>query len=132
MFVFSLDKYLKVELLDHIVVSSLVFREAFILLSTVAAPLCPQQCTGFSFLHILPNTCYFLRILFIYFLEKGKGREKKRERERNMDQLPLTCLQPGTWPTNLACALIGNRTSILLVCRVTLNPVSYTSQGNTC
>ena len=35
----------------------------------------------------------------------------------------------GTWPTTQACALTGNRTSDPLVCRLALNPLSYTSQG---
>ena len=30
--------------------------------------------------------------------------------KRNMDRLPLTCPQLGTWPTTQACALTGNRT----------------------
>ena len=35
----------------------------------------------------------------------------------------------GAWPTTQACALTGNRTSDLLLCRPALNPLSYTSQG---
>ena len=37
--------------------------------------------------------------------------------------------QPGTWPTTQACALTGNRTHDLPVCRLALNPLSHTSQG---
>ena len=68
---------------------------------------------------------------FIYlFLERGEGREKEREKNIDADQLPLIYPQPGTWPTTQACALTGNRTSDLSVCRPVLNPVSHTSQGS--
>ena len=36
----------------------------------------------------------------------------------------------GTWPTTQACALSGNRTGDLLVCRLVPNPLSYTSQDS--
>ena len=49
--------------------------------------------------------------------------------ERNIDQLPLTSLQLGTWPVTQACALSRNRTSNRLVHRMALNPLSHTSQG---
>ena len=65
---------------------------------------------------------------FYLFLERGEGREKDRERNISV-WLPLTCPQLGTWPTTQACALSGNRTGDLLVCRLTLNPLSHTSQG---
>ena len=39
-------------------------------------------------------------------------------------------LPPGTWPTTQACALTGNQTGDLLVCRPALNPLSHTSQGD--
>ena len=35
---------------------------------------------------------FFKIYLFIYF------REREKEMERNIDPLPLTCPQPGTWP----------------------------------
>ena len=43
--------------------------------------------------------------------------------------LPLARPLPGTIPATQACALTGNRTSDLLVCRLVLNPLSHTSQG---
>ncbi|KAF6095131.1 hypothetical protein HJG60_012098 [Phyllostomus discolor] len=43
--------------------------------------------------------------------------------ERNIYQLLLACPQLGTWPTTQACALIGNGTSDLSVCRPVLNPL---------
>ena len=49
--------------------------------------------------------------------------------ERSISRLPLTHLQMGPWPATQACALAGNRTSKLLVCRLGLNPLSHTSQG---
>ena len=39
---------------------------------------------------------------FCFFLDRGKGRRKERDTsmfERNIDQLPLTSPQPGTWST---------------------------------
>ena len=48
--------------------------------------------------------------------------------ERNIHPLPLTCPQWGTWPATQACALTGNRTGDLLVCRPAHNPLSHTSQ----
>ena len=71
---------------------------------------------------------------FIYFQrEEKEGRKRWRETsfcERNMDGLPLVCSQMGTWPTTHACALTGNQTSDLLVCRLVLNPLSHSSQGD--
>ena len=70
---------------------------------------------------------------FIYLLlERGGGRERGRETsmcERYIDQLPLTFPQLETWPATQACALTGNQTSDLSVCRPVLNPLSHTSQG---
>ena len=43
--------------------------------------------------------------------------------------LPLTRPLLGTWPTTLACALTGSRTSDPLVPRLALNPLSHTSEG---
>ena len=46
-----------------------------------------------------------------------------------MDQFPLTRPHPWTWPATQACALTGNGTDNLSVCRLVLNPLSHTSQG---
>ena len=50
--------------------------------------------------------------LFIYFLDRGDGREKERERnircERQVNLLLLECPLLGTWPETQACALTGN------------------------
>ena len=74
----------------------------------------PEQCQKYN----------LLKNLFIYlFLEKGE------RRERNTDWLPLAYPQPGAWPTTQACALTGNKTSDLLVCRSVLNALSHTIQG---
>ena len=43
--------------------------------------------------------------------------------------LPLVCPLLGTWPATQACALTGNQTGNLLVCRLALDPLSHTSQG---
>ena len=50
--------------------------------------------------------------------------------ERDIHRLPLARSHLGSWPTNQACALTGNRTSDLLVCWLALNPMSHTSQGS--
>ena len=78
----------------------------------------------------IPNLeiSFFFKILFIYFEREGKG-GRKRGRETSMcgclSRTPLL----GTWPNTQACALTRNRTGNLLVCRPTLNPLSYTNQG---
>ena len=67
------------------------------------------------------------RILIYLFLDRGEGKEKYREEHHCVvaSWVPLL----GTWPAIEACALIGNWTSHPLVCRLTLNPLSHTSQG---
>ena len=59
---------------------------------------------------------------FIYlFLEKG--REEEGEKHQCVAASPVH-------PTGgLACVLSGNRISDPLVCRLVLNPLSHTSQG---
>ena len=62
MFLFSLDKYSEVELLDHMEVLFLIFYGPFILVSTVAASIYipTNRARGFPFLHILTKTRYCL------------------------------------------------------------------------
>ena len=67
----------------------------------------------------------FENILFIF---REREREEQRERDTNV-WLPLMRPLLGTWPTNRACALTGNRTSYTLVHRLSLNPLNHTSQG---
>ena len=60
---------------------------------------------------------------FIYlFSERGEGKEKE-EVERNIAHPQL-----GAWSATHVCALTGNRTSDLSVCRLALNPLGHTSQ----
>ena len=74
---------------------------------------------------IIDNHSFIRFYLFTFRQMKGG-----RKRERNIIVwLSLMCSLLGTWPTTQACALTGNRTSDPLVCRLTLNPLSYTSQG---
>ena len=69
---------------------------------------------------------YFLRFYLFIFREWGM----KEEEERNINVwLPLACPLLGTWLATQACALTGNWTGDLLVCRPTLSPLSHTSQG---
>ena len=73
----------------------------------------------------------FFKILFLYFRE-GVGREKEKyqcERETLIGSLPYTP-QPGTEHSTQARALVGNQTSDLLLCRMTPNQLSHTSQGS--
>ena len=52
--------------------------------------------------------------------------------EGYINRLSLTRPQLGTWPKTQAGALTGNQTSDLSVCRLTLSPLSHTSQGIHC
>ena len=63
---------------------------------------------------------------FIYLLLE-RGREGERGKRQRL--LPLMHPLLGTWPATQACALTGNWTSIPLVLRPALNPLSHTSQG---
>ena len=69
-----------------------------------------------------------LKSLFI--LERGRGREEGSEA---LLETLIGCLphvpQLGTKPTTQACVLTRIRTNDLLVCGMTLNQLSYTSQG---
>ena len=72
---------------------------------------------------------HFLKTLFI--LERVEGKEKERETpmwERNID-LSYMCL-PWTEPTTQACAETGKWTRNLLLCGMTPNQLSHTSQGS--
>ena len=72
--------------------------------------------------------CRFLKKSIYLFLERGEGRERERERNINV-WLPFACPLLGAWPANQACALTGDQTSVPLVRRLALNPLSHTSQG---
>ena len=68
---------------------------------------------------------FFLFRFYLFIFREGKG-----ERVRNIHVwLPLTHPLLGTWPSTLACALTGNRTGNPLDHRLSLNPLSHTSQG---
>ena len=47
----------------------------------------------------------------------------------SINRLPFAHPQLGDLGCNQACALTGNQTCDLLVCRPALNPLSHTSQG---
>ena len=74
----------------------------------------------------LPLRYTVLKILFIYFLERG--REGERGEKHNV-WLPLVCTLLGTWLATQACALTRNRTIDPVVHKLVLNPLSHTSQG---
>ena len=50
--------------------------------------------------------------------------------ERDINRLPLACLLLVIWTATQACSLTGNQTGDLSGCRLTLNPLSHTSQGD--
>ena len=72
------------------------------------------------------KTFYFL---FLKFIFRGEGREKGTERNIH-EWLPILQPLPGTWPMTQACATTENWTSDPLLCRPTLNPLSYISQDH--
>ena len=80
------------------------------------------------FIYSSGNLFSFIKRFYL-FLDRGEGREEERKRSINM-WLRLTCPLLGTWPATQACALTGNWTGDLLVCRLALNQLSHTSQGS--
>ena len=73
---------------------------------------------------------FFFKILFIYFLDRGEGREKERERNINV-WLPLERPLMRTWLATQTYAPTGNWTGDPLVRRLVLSPLSHTSPGQT-
>ena len=73
------------------------------------------------------NSLFFKDFIYL-FLERGERREKKRERNISV-WLPIESSQLGTFPSTQACAVTGNQTGNPLVCKLALNPLSHTSQG---
>ena len=74
----------------------------------------------------------FFKISIYLFLQRRERWEKGRKTsmcEKNINWLLLTCPQLGIWPTTQTCALTGNWTSDLWVCRLALSPLSHTRQG---
>ena len=71
---------------------------------------------------------FFKDFIYLLFLDRGEGREKKWERNINVCS-PLTYPLLGTWPATHACALTGNRTGDPLVHKLAFSPLSLTSQG---
>ena len=90
----------------------------------------------YLYLHILMH--YSVPRHFFIFLEKDRGREGEREKEKHQCEREalISCLSytpsSGTEPATQAGALTGNWTRDLSLCRVTSNPLSHISQGNTC
>ena len=81
----------------------------------------PLDWTSFSFFF------YYFFYFKDFFLERRERREKEREKNINVWLSHARSIL-GTWPESQAHALTGNRTSNPLVCRLVLNPLSYTSQ----
>ena len=68
---------------------------------------------------------------FMYLFFRQRRRKGEKTGGNINVWLPLACPPPGTWPATQACALTGNQTSVLLVRRPALSPLSHTSQGST-
>ena len=75
------------------------------------------------------NISFFKKDFIYLFLERGEGRERTINVRGNINLLPLAHPQPGIWPATQACALPGNQTSDLSLCRTMPRPLSHTSQG---
>ena len=77
-------------------------------------------------IYVCIYVCVFFLKLYLYIF-----RETERFRERNVNVwLSLACMALlGTWPATQANALTGNQTRDPLVHRLTLSPLSHTSQG---
>ena len=76
----------------------------------------------------MENQSIFLRF-YLFIFREGKGGIKRGKETSVCGCLSLVHSPLGTWPATQACALTGNGTSNPLVCRLTLNPLSHTSQG---
>ena len=77
----------------------------------------------------------FFKKRFYLFIFRERGREAGRGGEKHWcgrehwSVSCPSCPQPRTWPATQACALTGNWTSELSVCRTVPNPLRHTSQG---
>lgn len=62
--------YIKIELLDHTVILSVIFCRTAVMFSTVAATthVPTSKAQEFQFFHILANTCYLLVSVFLVLL----------------------------------------------------------------
>ena len=107
----------------------LTHKSCFSLVEIVLLPFSGFSSKGRKYLIIklkwilLYNEFVFLKILFIYFLEKGKEKEEKH---------PCVVASPVPPTGHLAtqaCALTRNWNSNPLVHRPAFNPLSHTSQG---
>ena len=71
----------------------------------------------------------FFFLWFYLFIFSARGREEERERNINM-WLPLELPLLGPGPQLRHVPWLGNWTRDPLVCRLALNPLSHTRQGN--
>ena len=78
------------------------------------------------FIHFL-KTLFLKRFYLFIFRKKGREGEGEGEKHRCGRDTLIGCLLHAP----KARALTGNQTGDLLVCRLSLNPLSHTSQGTT-
>ena len=85
-------------------------------------------CVFFGEVSIQVLCQFFKKILFIF---RERGREGEREGEKHQCVV-ASCTPPnqGPGPRTQACALTGNQTNNLSVCRLVLNPLSHNSQSS--
>ena len=71
---------------------------------------------------------------FYSFRESRREGEREGEEHQCERETQVGCLshtpKPGTRPATQACALIGNRTSDLLLCEMTPNQMSHAGQSS--
>ena len=73
----------------------------------------------------------FLKRFYVFiFRERGEGREKERERDIDGAEKLIGCLLHAPTPATQACALTGNLSGDLSLCRTTLIQVKSGLQEN--
>ena len=75
----------------------------------------------------------FFNIYLFIFGERGREGEREGEKYQCERETLTGCLfhapHPGAEPTTRACALTGNQTSDISLCRMTSSQLSHTGQG---
>ena len=88
-------------------------------------------------MHMKHLTYSFFRFYLFILGERGREGENKGEKHQCERQTSISCLShlpwlgTGPWSTTQACALTRNRTSNLLLYRLTPNQLSCTGQSHT-
>ena len=78
-------------------------------------------------LSALPFFFFFFKRFYVFIFRERGGRETEGEKHL---WLPLVDPQVGTWPTAQTYTVTRSQTSNLMICKLTLSPLSHTSQSN--